>query len=221
MNLNSIIRKRGVQVGAAAAVFLAVAVSLAVMSASPGGGRGAPDPLVAGDTTGDVAMISGSNGLDSASTRTAAPAVDDGTASGAPAGTLSSPSSPGESTSDGNDESAASPDGLVKRVRVMWWNDAEDVPVEGFLISIGASSWSPDETADSDTGALSVTVDKPSVVVIYPDGPGGSRIEVPILFEKMMKDDSEQDAIIVEVSDARIRVLGNPVENVDQTFDRF
>lgn len=218
MDLNVIIRKRGVQVGAAAAVLLAVAISLAVMSASPGGNSGTPEPLVAGGSAQEGTLTAAGNVAGSEQERASAE-QDAVTAGGS--GSPDAPTSPSPGTGSTADDTTENPAALTKRVRIMWWNDTESTPLTGALVSIGSSSWSPNESAASDVGALTVAVDKPSTLVVYPDGPGGARIEVPILFQKMMKDDSEQDAIIVEVSDKSVRVLGNPVDNVDQTFNRF
>lgn len=217
MDLNVIIRKRSVQVGAAAAVLLAVAISLAVMSASPGGSGEIPAALVAGDSAQEGTLTAAGNVTGSEQERLAA----EQESSAANGNSPSEPTPPSPGTGSTTDDSAENPTALVKRVRIMWWNDTENTPLTGALVSIGTSSWSPNESAASDVGALSVAVGKSSILLVYPDGPGGARIEVPILFQKMMKDDSEQDAIIVEVSDKFVRVLGNPVDNVDQTFDRF
>lgn len=216
MDLNVIIRKRSVQVGAAAAVLLAVAISLAVMSASPSGSGEIPAALVAGDSSQEGTLTAAGNVTGSEQERLAT--EQDGAANGTSPSDQTPPTPGAGSTAD---DSTENPAALVKRVRIMWWNDTESTPLTGALVSIGTSSWSPNESAASDVGALSIAVGKASILVVYPDGPGGARIEVPILFQKMMKDDSEQDAIIVEVSDKFVRVLGNPVDNVDQTFDRF
>lgn len=227
MNLSSLKGKRGIQVGAAVAIILALAVALAVINASPGDRGGVPDPLVAGDP--DVAATSESSGEDSATAGARVIAATDGDSSSAAdveAGSSDSGGSTGGDTDADSDQSGdrGSTDGTAvtyKKVRIMWWNDTESKPLTSVTVSIGSATWSPDPTAESAVGAVSVPVDRAATLIIRPDGAGGRSIEVPILFQRMMVSESEQDAIVVEVSDKKVRVLGNPVENVDQSFDRF
>ena len=107
-------------------------------------------------------------------------------------------------------------------LRVIWWNDTVDTASTGAHVSMGYAVWDPDTDADSVRGLLKdVEVGQIVMLVVFPDGPDGIRIEVPLLLTPDMNPASDEDAVHVEVSDASVRVLGNPVDNFDVTFDRF
>ncbi len=107
-------------------------------------------------------------------------------------------------------------------VRIMFWNDtAADSPA-GCEVTIAGSSWAPNVGKDSDQGTIAgLAYGEPLPLDVYPDGPDGEKVTVYVAFDADMISGSEQDAIHVEVSDEKVRVLGNPVENFDMSFDRF
>lgn len=108
------------------------------------------------------------------------------------------------------------------KVRVLWWNDTEAKPADGFEIVCGTASVKPDTGTKSGTGTVGpLTVGAKLLLVVYPDGRSGKRIAVPFTLTKIMEPDSDVDAIHVEVSDTSVRVLGNAVEGFDRTFPRF
>lgn len=108
------------------------------------------------------------------------------------------------------------------KVRVLWWNDTEATPADGFEIVCGTSSVKPGTGTKSGTGTVGpLTVGTKLLLVVYPDGRSGTRIAVPFTLTKIMEPDSDVDAIHVEVSDTSVRVLGNAVEGFDRTFPRF
>lgn len=117
-------------------------------------------------------------------------------------------------------DTGASTVGLT--VRVLWWNDAKAKPADGFEIVYDSKSIKPDTSKASGTGSIGpVPFGKDVVLVVYPDGRDGKRFEVPFKVSKTMAPNSDVDAIHVEVSDDKVRVLGNAVDNFDQSYARF
>ncbi len=106
-------------------------------------------------------------------------------------------------------------------VRIIFWNDTSSKPLKGTEIVAVGMSYKP-STGKTDTGSIG-TVPYGEVVklVVYPDGRSGKSVTVPFTVLKGMIADSEQDAIHVAISDGSVRVLGNAVDNFDQTLPRF
>lgn len=102
-------------------------------------------------------------------------------------------------------------------VKILWWNDTQSRKPVGTIISIGDARWKPDVTALQDSGTLAgLPFGKQLTIVVYPDGPLGKKVSVPVMFdEKTMKPNSDQDAIHVEIRDTAVKVLGNPVNNFE------
>lgn len=102
-------------------------------------------------------------------------------------------------------------------VKILWWNDTESRQPKGTIISIGDARWKPDVTATQAVGTLTgLAYGKQLSLVVYPDGPLGTKVVVPVMFdEKTMKSNSDQDAIHVEIKDTTVKVLGNPVKNFE------
>lgn len=120
------------------------------------------------------------------------------------------------------DDGKPSDQGKTAVVEILWWNDTKNKAPEGCEVLFGTSSFKPSPGKDSAVGSVSgVPVGTPSQLTIYPDGRGGKKLVVPFTFDSSMKPDSERDAIHVEISDTRVRVLGNPINGFDQSFDRF
>lgn len=136
------------------------------------------------------------------------------------------PGSDGDSGSDsGTDsddtEEPVDPDATMS-VLVLFWNDTDAVDPVGARIAIEDASWSPDTSGESDAGSLAgLPFGEEIVLTIYPDGTEGAKLTVPVTFTPDMLPDSEQDGIHVEVSDEKVRVIGNAVANFDVAFDRF
>ena len=109
----------------------------------------------------------------------------------------------------------------VMDVKIMFWNDTDSNDTDGCIVSIGDSSWEPDTSGDSDTGTIAgLGYDEPLAMVVRPSGAGGPEFTVDVTFTSIMEPGSEQDAIHVEISDARVRIIGNAVDNFDVVFDR-
>lgn len=214
-------RTSAMRVGIAVAALLAISIVLAI--AGTGESPGAvPEPLVAGANAAGVDAGAGAASADTsanpmavvaddAEDGDAGPAASDDPATGDPA--------TGDDPTPGDDPTTA--DGTVS-VLVLWWNDTQDAPITGARVSIGAASWQPDLAADSARGTLvSVPVGEDIALVIEIDGEDGTHVEVPIRIEAGMTPGVERDAITVEVSDGSVRVLGNPVNNIDVSLDRL
>lgn len=203
---------------------LVLAVLLAGIIVLPGLGDDANDPATVG--------------LDNASEPADAlpPAADD--ALGDPVRyTAEAPDTGAEDASDADadadaetdDDDSPEPDGDTSSdvaaeadLRVIWWNDTVGSAPSGASISIGDAVWNPDTGTDSARGLLQdIEIGEAVTLVVLPDGPDGNRIEVPLLLTQSMDPASDEDAVHVEVSDTSVRVLGNPVDNFDVTFDRF
>lgn len=106
-------------------------------------------------------------------------------------------------------------------LKVMWWNDTVDRLPEGFEVVYAGQSFKPDSGKQRDSGSIGpCPYDTTVTLLVYPDGRGGPKFVVPITATKVMQANSERDAIHVQVSDGSVRVLGNAVDNFEQTFNR-
>lgn len=144
-----------------------------------------------------------------------------GSSSGGGSGGSSGGSTSGGSSS--GDDGASDPktpatDG--KTIRILWWNDTVDKPVASPEIVFGGKSYRP-KAGKSDVGAIGPA--KPGdqlTFSVYPDGRSGKSVPVRFEVTAEMLSNSDIDAIHVEVSDAQVRVLGNPIPNFVQAFSR-
>jgi len=108
------------------------------------------------------------------------------------------------------------------KVRLVFWNDTSSKPLKGTEIVAGASSFKPRTTSKNVRGATAaLPYGKVVQLVVYPDGRSGKKIIVPVMVSKDMLPNSDQDAIHIAISDGSVRILGNPVNSVDQTVPRF
>lgn len=107
------------------------------------------------------------------------------------------------------------------KVKVLWWNDTSAKAPKNWEIVYGSSVIKPSGGSKGSGSVGPAAYGKAGELVIYPDGPTGKKIVVPFAVTADMQPDSEADAIHVSVSDSSVRVLGNPVFNVDQTYPRF
>ena len=88
-------------------------------------------------------------------------------------------------------------------------------------IIIDGNAWAPDTDSASDSDAIDgLAYDKVLNLVVLPNGSGGDRFEIPVKFTSVMEPGSDRDAIHVEISDGKVRVIGNAVENFDVRFER-
>jgi len=107
-------------------------------------------------------------------------------------------------------------------VMVIFWNDANSKKLTRAEVVIGASSFKPSASAKSSRKNLGpFAYGKKIDVIVYPDGRGGKEIVVPMMLDQQMVPKSEQDAIHVAISDQTVRVLGNAILNVDQSYPRY
>lgn len=146
--------------------------------------------------------------------------------SGASSGGSSSGGNSGGSTSGGSssgDDGASDPKtpaAAGKTIRILWWNDTVDKPVASPEIVFGGKSYRP-KAGKSDVGSIGPA--KPGSELtfsVYPDGRSGKSVSVRFEVTDEMLSNSDIDAIHVEVSDAQVRVLGNPIPNFVQAFKR-
>lgn len=107
-------------------------------------------------------------------------------------------------------------------IRILWWNDTREKSPTGFEIRFGSQSIKPDISKASGTASIGpCAIGEENTLVIFPDGTGGKRFEVPFTANKYMASDADVDGIHVEISDGKVRVLGNSVYNFEQSFSRF
>lgn len=146
--------------------------------------------------------------------------------SGTSAGGSSSGGSSGGNTSGGGSSGDAgatdpkTPETAGKTIRILWWNDTVDKPVASPEIVFGGKSYRP-KAGKSDVGSIGPA--KPGAELsfsVYPEGRSGKSVSVRFEVTDEMLSNSDIDAIHVEVSDAQVRVLGNPIPNFVQAFKR-
>jgi hypothetical protein len=106
------------------------------------------------------------------------------------------------------------------QIQLIWWNDTKSKPTASWQIVYGSTIIKP-SGATGKAAFGPIPFNKSAELVIYPDGPKGKKIVAPFTVTADMQPNSEQDAIHVEVSDSGVRVLGNPMHNVDQTYPRY
>ena len=107
-------------------------------------------------------------------------------------------------------------------VKILFWNDTNSKDLRGTQVRIGSAVFKPDTSVTQTRGSLGpIEYDKPIELVVYPDGPTGKKILVPVTVTRQMVPNSEQDGIQVAISDGTVRVLGNPVVDVDRSQPRF
>ncbi len=105
---------------------------------------------------------------------------------------------------------------------VIFWNDTNSKKLTRAEVVIGASSFKPSaSTKNSRKNLGPFAYGKKIDVIVYPDGRSGKEIVVPMMLDAQMKPQSEQDAIHVAISDKTVRVLGNAILNVDQSYPRY
>ena len=108
------------------------------------------------------------------------------------------------------------------KVLVIFWNDASSKRLTSPEVVVGTSSFKPDSGAKTSRGTVGpLAYGKKIDLIIYPDGRGGKKIVVPVVVSNQMVAKSELDAIHVAISDGTVRVLGNAVINLDQSYPRF
>lgn len=164
---------------------------------------------------------------DSPKKPSATPSASSGSQSSGQSGSSGGSSSGGSSDGDtgggssgGNGSDPKTPATAGKTIRILWWNDTVDKPVSSPEIVFGGKSYRP-KAGKSDVGAIGPA--KPGdqlTLSVYPDGRSGKSVSVRFEVTNEMLSNSDIDAIHVEVSDAQVRVLGNPIPNFVQAFSR-
>lgn len=182
------------------------------LGSRPGSSGGASEGSASVDTSADARSTVGGGSKSSTGS----------SGSGSSTSGKSGSSTSGQSnTGAGAGSGSASATGTMK-VRVLWWNDTEKKQADGFTVILGSTKVVADVSQKSGSGMLGPVAIGPVMnLAVYPDGMGGKKIVVPVTMNANMVGGSEQDAIHVEVSDTKVRVLGNPVEGFDVSFDRF
>lgn len=142
-----------------------------------------------------------------------------GTSTGATSGTDSG-SAAGNGSGTSTVAKKPAPAGMP--VTVIFWNDTSSKKLARTEIVIGAATFLPSTSAASSRKNLGPFVyGKKMDLIVYPDGRSGKKIVVPMMLDRQMIPKSEQDAIHVAISDKTVRVLGNAILNVDQSYPRY
>jgi len=107
-------------------------------------------------------------------------------------------------------------------VMIVFWNDTNSKKLSRAEVVIGKGSFKPGSSAKTSRKILGpFAYGKKIDVIVYPDGRSGKEIVVPMMLDRQMVGKSEQDAIHVAISDKTVRVLGNAILNVDQSYPRY
>lgn len=211
-------------VAAVVALVLAVVALVLATTGTDGDGvgfvsllTGSGDPAALdGSATGTL----GSGASASADTDTAGGGSSDGggaSAGGATGG--GSTAGDGSSPGGGSGETPDSTTGFM--LRLAWWNETEDRAPSAMLVTWGGGTWRPTDPSASEVAKIGpMKVGKTFDLKVYPDGPGGAEIVVPVTITDSMRSGSEVDGIHIEVTDDLVRVLGIPVDNFEQIHER-
>lgn len=175
-------------------------------TAAPAGTPGEKFPVPGKD-----AAAGGTGGTGSGGT------ASGGTGSGGSGGTRA-PS--GGGTPGGGSGGSTSTDPNAKTVRILWWNDTDAKAPVAPEVVFGSSSYKP-KAGKSDVGSVGpAKIGQTLTLTIYPDGRSGAAIKATFELTKDMSSNSDVDAIHIEVSDSQVRVLGNAIPNLVQSFSR-
>lgn len=106
-------------------------------------------------------------------------------------------------------------------VAAIFWNDTTTNKATGIRVVLGSNApWSPNTAKAKDTGPLGkAPLNRTLTLSIYLPN-SATPVKVAVRFAPIMQPNSVRDAINIDVSDKTVRVLGNPVENFDVSFDR-
>lgn len=155
---------------------------------------------------------------DTTATKTSSPGGTTGTTGSTSVASGSGSNAKGSGSTTG----AKKPSQAGMPVMVIFWNDTSSKKLTRAEVVIGASSFKPSVSAKSSRKNLGpFAYGKKIDVIVYPDGRGGKEIVVPMMLDRQMIPKSEQDAIHVAISDKTVRVLGNAILNVDQSYPRY
>lgn len=141
---------------------------------------------------------------------------------GSNSGSTSGGTKPGGTKPGGTDGATdpKTPESAGKTIRILWWNDSVDKPVASPEIVFGGKSYKP-ASGKSDVGAIGPAEPGDQLTFsVYPNGRGNKSVSVRFEVTDEMLSKSDVDAIHVEISDAQVRVLGNPIPNFVQAFPR-
>ncbi len=148
--------------------------------------------------------------------------VGGSSAAASPSGSSGSGSIGSGSGSSGTSTGVKKPAEAGMSVLIIFWNDANSKELSRAEVVIGANSFKPSSSAKNPRKSLGpFAYGKKIDVIVYPDGRSGKEIIVPMMLNRQMISASEQDAIHVAISDKTVRVLGNAILNVDQSYPRY
>jgi hypothetical protein len=93
---------------------------------------------------------------------------------------------------------------------------------EDVLVSVGATFWEPDMEfgGDGPFDFGSFTIGEPGTITIYPDGLGGSEIEVTFVMTGEMISGSDRAVTHIEIYDSEVLVWGEAIPEFEQYFER-
>jgi hypothetical protein len=161
-----------------------------------------------------------SSGESSATTDAAA--VKNAATTGGTSSATSSGSSGSATKGTGTSTNSGKPAQSGMSVMVVFWNDTNSKKLSRAEVVIGAGSFKPGSSAKTARKILGpFAYGKKIDVIVYPDGRSGKEIVVPMMLDRQMAGKSEQDAIHIAISDKTVRVLGNAILNVDQSYPRY
>jgi hypothetical protein len=159
---------------------------------------------------------------ESSATTDAAAVKNAATTGGGTSSATSGGSSGSTTKGTGTSANSSKPAQPGMSVMVVFWNDTNSKNLSRAEVVIGSGSFKPGSSAKTARKILGpYAYGKKIDVIVYPDGRSGKEIVVPMVLDRQMVGKSEQDAIHVAISDKTVRVLGNAILNVDQSYPRY
>lgn len=205
---------------------LYVVLAFALMTTLAGCGSGEADApelnLRPGEASSGLseAATSATDATDSVNPKSPDTATPAGTGGQPVGGPSPGSSGSGSTESKAGQKDSTKPSTAAKIIRINWWNDTQANPVDDPAIVFAGTTVRPKPGKSSVLSIGPCPVGKKLQLVVYPDGPSGQKMVATFLVTSAMVANSDQDAIHVEVRDNRVRVLGSPIPNFDQTFER-
>lgn len=193
---------------AVAVVGLLIVSAVAMAVAGSKGNDKAAEQSPDGTTQGQ-SVVTSSQGTSEISTSTAGKATTPGESS--PDGGSTDGEAPAsDATNDGSDpDEGTDPKDGTGTVVVKFWNDSSSKSND-LEVRIGDAEWAPGRGTSNATKLGPIPLSKTVDLTVYPEGEDGGSFIVPIVVTAAMSG-LDRDAIHVELRDAEVRVLGNPV----------
>jgi len=179
------------------------------------------------DANGDPISGNGSDGGDTSSdpksTDASTPVRPGTTKPGTKPGTT--PNQPGTDPGNPATNPTVTPGpntGEIRKVKFTFWNDTDTkAPAGPEIVTASGGSWKPAIEQNWEVRTINLPIGTTIQLVVYPDGPNGKKITVPLVVSQEAIDNSDEDAVHVAVSDTTVRILGGSVQAFDVSFPRF